>query len=107
MLIRAALIAGAILCSTPANAWDGAGAGVIRKLELSSEGTNYGFRVHMVAGQPLCGAGTADWAAINSSASNYQAIVAALTSAYLTGKSVLIYVNKDANGVCVIGHMVV
>jgi hypothetical protein len=92
--------------SQPAWGWDGIIFGKIGAVEVAY-GANYDFRVY--AGgltQDACGAGTTAWSYVNQSDSNYQAYVSTMTSAYIAGKSVTIYVTKDANGAnCHIGFI--
>jgi hypothetical protein len=95
-----------LFLSSPAEAWDGIISGKIGAVEVAYCG-NYDFRVY--AGgltQDACGAGTTAWSYLNQSDANYQAYISTITSAYIAGKSVTIYVTKDANGAnCHIGFI--
>jgi len=88
----------------PAFAWDGGAAGKITLLDATNA-ENYGFRVQ-VAGSAagLCGAGTPSWPYVNKSFDNYDVFVSLLTSAFLAGKSVMIYLD-NIGGFCRIGHI--
>jgi hypothetical protein len=104
---RQCAIAGAALlltATTPALAWDGAVTGKIAQLDVSAAGENYGFRVTLVGAPTVCTGGVG-WAAINTSATNYQATGSLLELAYSLGKVVTIYTTKDANNYCVIGYV--
>ena len=103
---QSTIAAAALLLSvpTPSLAWDGTVTGKIAQLHVAAGGENYGFRVTLVGGPTMC-TGGASWAAINTSATNYQAIVSMLALAYSLGKDVTIYTTKDANNYCIIGFM--
>jgi hypothetical protein len=106
-IARQCAIAGVALLltvTTPALAWDGAATGRITALDVAAAGENYGFRVTLVGAPTMC-TGGAGWAAINTSATNYQATVSLLELAYSLGKNVTIYTTKDANNYCVIGYV--
>ena len=104
---RQSAIAAAALLSmglTPSFAWDGQVVGKIAVMEAVADGQNYGFRIYLTGGLTMC-AGGANWAAINTSASNYQATVSLLELAYSLGKTVTVYTNKDASNNCLIGYV--
>jgi hypothetical protein len=104
---RQCVIAGAALlltATTSALAWDGAVTGKIAQLDVSAAGENYGFRVMLVGAPTMCTGGVG-WAAINTSATNYQATVSLFYLAYSLGKNVTVYTTKDANNYCVIGYV--
>ena len=96
MLLRRALLALPLYCafmlSSPANAWDGIKAGKVSGLDVT-DGQNFGFRIYM-DGTPMCGT-TEAWAYANRNWDNYDALVSLLTSAYLTGKQVVVHTTKN------------
>lgn len=95
-------ISAGIFISAPVLAWDGGKTGKITGLDAVADGQNYGFRVY-VDGSSMCGT-SENWAFINANASNYNAVVSLLTTAYLSNKTVEIYTNK--NGIyCEIGYV--
>ncbi len=90
------------LAAVPAAAWDGEKHGKIAGIDVVSDGANFGFRVYLNAG-PMCQT-SETWAYINSSASNYDAVVSLLTTMYVAGKEVTILTTK--NGIyCEIGYV--
>lgn len=88
--------------SAPVLAWDGAKTGKITGLDAVADGQNYGFRVY-IDGSAMCGT-SENWAFINANASNYNAVVSLLTTAYLSNKTVIIYTNKN-DIYCEIGYV--
>lgn len=93
-----------LFSSTQAQAWDGVVNGTITRIDVSSGGDDYGFRVYLSPGQAMCTGSTADWAFINKSTSNYEASVAMLNSAFLAGKPVTLYTTLS-QGYCEIGYI--
>lgn len=99
--------AAATLSTYPVSAfaWDGTQNGRIIGVDVVTDASNFGFRVYTNDQQPACGSGSPNWSYINKSATNYDALVAILTSHYLNGKSVLIY-NTRVGSYCEIGYVV-
>lgn len=94
----------ALFCHAPsAYAWDGAKTGKITAIDIA-EGQNFGFRIYM-DGNPMCGT-TDAFAYMNRDWDNYDAMAALLTSAYFSGKSVLVYTTKVGTN-CKIGYVTV
>ena len=84
-----------------ANAWDGIKPGKITGIDVTNA-QNFGFRIYM-DGTPMCGT-TEAWAYLNKDWDNYDAMVSLLTSAYLSGKNVVVHTTKS--GVyCQIGYV--
>lgn len=90
-----------LMCSAPSIAWDGVKSGKISGLDVTTA-QNYAFRVYM-DGTPMCGT-TETWAYINKSWDNYEAMVSLLTSAYLSGKTVVVHTTRVGT-YCEIGHV--
>lgn len=87
-------------------AWDGMTNGHIRTIDVTG-GNNYGFRVSLEGGPPLCG-NSHTWAYINETDSNYQTYVAVLLAAKAAKQSVTLYTNRQNNasdGFCHIGYI--
>ena len=82
--------------------WDGAKSGHITGIDVSTNGENYGFRI-FIDGTPMCGSGTAEWAYVNKSADNYDALVSLLTSAYISNKTVGLHTTAQGQ-YCEIGY---
>jgi hypothetical protein len=85
-----------------AQSWDGSPSGKIANID-ASDGYNYAFRVYI--GVRMCGNDSPYWAYMNIDFNNYQATAALLTAAWLSGKTVTIFSNKDAVGNCKIGYV--
>lgn len=81
--------------------WDGVNSGRISGIDVT-EGQNYGFRVYL-DGTPMCGTSEA-WAYMNADWNNYEAAAALLTSAYLSGRSVIVYTTRNGSA-CEIGYV--
>lgn len=90
--------------SHPVLAWDGVFTGKVAQIDLVSSGTNYGFRVYLENLPAICTGGP-NWAYINSTEDNYQAIASALLLAYSSGKTVTIYSNLQSTGYCKIEYV--
>lgn len=101
----AAMVVGLSVTATPALAWDGAVTGKVAQIDLAEGGTNFGFRVTLENNPLLCTGGS-DWAYINSTSTNYQAIASALMLAYSSGKPVTLYTNRDTSNYCKLGYVV-
>ncbi|WP_229954374.1 hypothetical protein [Parasphingorhabdus litoris] len=97
---------GLLIAATPAMAWDGAITGNVTQIDLTETGQNFGFRVYL-EGRPVICTGGPDWAYLNANEDNYQAIVSALMLAYSSGKTVVLYTNRDASNKCKIGYITV
>ncbi|WP_156480040.1 hypothetical protein [Collimonas pratensis] len=101
--IFSAAVATIVLFSGPANAWDGILSGTVVGIEtISTVGHNMDFRVY-ISGTAKCNGNS--WAYIDSSAHNYNGIVATVLTAKVTKSSISVYANKDANGYCQIGDV--
>ena len=94
----------AALIAAPALAWDGSMQGKIAMVELPHQTDNIGLRVYLTGGPPLCG-NSYGWAYVDTSASNYQALVSMLTAIWLAGKTVTLFTVRDPQGYCRIGHI--
>ena len=90
--------------SQPAAAWDGAVSGKIVGLDVTGGG-NYDFRVYLDSGA-TCGNGN-NWAYVNKSYDNYDAMVSMMTLAFASNKNVIIYSTRDAAGFCQIGYLAI
>ncbi|WP_196158982.1 hypothetical protein [Reinekea sp. G2M2-21] len=93
-----------VMLSLKAYAWDGVVTNTIAKIDVVVDGENYGFRVYLNGSPALCGT-TSDWAYVNKSSSNYDAIVSSLLAAHMAGRRVTLYTNKMASGYCHIGYL--
>jgi hypothetical protein len=99
------LLFSAMLATTApatAQAWDGVATFKIARIDTTA-GQNYGFRVH--GDQPMCGAGSPPWVYMNVTWDNYQATAALLTSAWLAGRTIIVFSTKDPTGNCLIGYV--
>lgn len=96
-----------IATSTPAGAWDGVMSGKISTVEVATGG-NLSLRVHLdiPPNNGVCG-GAYGLAYLNESDSNYQLFSSLITTAFAMSKQVVIYLIRDANGYCKIGHLTV
>ena len=99
--LQVSTVALMLACSGPSIAWDGVKSGKISGLDVTNA-QNYGFRVYM-DGTPMCGT-TENWAYINKSWDNYEAMVSLIASAYLSGKTVVVHTNR-VGPYCEIGHV--
>lgn len=90
--------------SVPALAWDGAFTAKVKQIDLAPLNANAAFRVYLENVPAIC-AGGPDWAYLNPSDANYQAVVSGLMLAYSSGTAVIIYSNLDASSHCKIGYV--
>jgi len=95
--------------SESAMAWDGVKQGLISKIDVATDKANYPMRIYLAPGTEMCGAGTPVWSSLVTVSSvvattNYEASVSSITSAYMTGKQVVIYSQKNSSGLCEIGY---
>ena len=92
--------------STLAFSWDGVVEGVINVVDVVPvNGENFGFRVSFESNQPLCG-NEHTWAFINQSDPNYDATVAVLLAAKMSGSKVVLYSDqRTSNNYCHIGYV--
>lgn len=95
--------------SEDAKAWDGVKQGLIAKIDVATDKANYPFRVYLSPGTEMCGTGTPIWSSLVTVSSvvgttNYDASVSSITSAYMTGRQVVIYSQKNSSGLCEIGY---
>lgn len=84
----------------------GSACGVVtfKILQLeTTDGTNFAFRVQ--GPSAMCGAGTPFWVYMNTDWDNYQATAALLTSAWMSGRQITVFSNKDAGGYCRLGYV--
>jgi len=97
------LLAPLLLClaAAPAGAWDGFQTIVPGMVDVTA-GNNMGFRVW----GPTCN-GSANFAYLLDTDSNYSTYVAAILMAKAQGLSVTFYTTKDASGFCHIGYLTV
>lgn len=92
-----------------ASAWDGVVTGVISSIHSAPNAGNYDFRV-VLPNQPgpWCGPANAQadgWAALHSNEPNFKGVQATLMLAYAMGKTVTLYLTRDANNYCKIGYV--
>lgn len=87
------------LAATPAWAWDGTQSLVPGTIDVTA-GSNMGFRVW----GPTCN-GSANFAYLLDTDSNYNTYVAAILMAKAQGLSVTFYTTKDASGYCHLGYL--
>lgn len=88
--------------ASAAYAWDGAVYGKVVRVEVTD--SNEGFRVVLEGGPVLCNG--INWAYISRTQPAYQTYVSILLAAQLAGKNITIYTNKDVNGYCQVGYVV-
>ena len=90
-----------------ASAWDGTVSGVISSIDSLPVAGNYDFRVYLPSPPgPWCGpANGGGWAALNSNEPNFKGVQATLMLAYAMGKTVTLYLTRDANNYCKIGYV--
>lgn len=94
----------ALICaSSQAYAWDGMKSGKLTRVEVVTNGDNFGFRVYQDA-TPMCST-SENWGFVNKGDSNYDAMVALLMSAYMNGKSVTLLSTKEGP-YCHIGYAI-
>lgn len=101
------IVSVAALSMYPVNAfaWDGTQNGRIIGVDVVTDASNFGFRVYTETQQPACDSGSPNWSYGNKSVTNYDALVAILTSHYLNGKPITIY-NTKVGAYCEIGYVV-
>ena len=92
-----------VFSSQEALAWDGIVSGTISRIDVVPAG-NLELRVYMDQAQPWCAGSGVTWAYLNASASNYEASVAVLNSAFLAGKTVTLYLTT-VGSYCEIGYI--
>ncbi len=90
--------------SAPALAWYGAFTAKIAKIDLAPADGNYPFRVYLENVPAMCTGGP-NWAYLNPTDPNYQAVVSALMLAYSSRKTVVIYSNLQNGSYCKIGYV--
>jgi hypothetical protein len=93
----------------PVHAWDGALSGVISAIDSVPSAGQYDFRVYLRDQPgPWCGpTGASGWAAMHSNEPNFKGVQATLMLAFAMGKTVTLYLNRDANNYCKIGYVAV
>jgi hypothetical protein len=99
--VACALLVSHLFAPSVSLAWDGQVTGVPSQIDVT-DGGNLGFRVYLQSA--MCGT-SYNWAYLNSTDSNYSTYVAALLMAKAQGGTVIIYSNKDSNGYCHIGYV--
>lgn len=96
--------------SANAQTWDGVVVGQISDVHTSSSIGNYDFRVALKDNTTQwCGssnAGAVGWAGLHSTDPNYKTVQSVLLLAAATGRSVTLYLVRDASGYCKIGYAV-
>lgn len=101
------LATAALLILTPsvtqAQAWDGMKTGKLTRIDVVTNGANFGFRVYMDV-REMCG-NDGNWAFINKGDSNYDAMVALLLSAHMNSKSITLLSTKEGP-YCHIGYVI-
>ncbi len=102
-LIPSVLAVCLMLLSGKAFAWDGVKYGKITGVDVT-DAENFAVRVYL-DGTPVCGT-TESWGYVNKGHSNYEAMVAIINSAFLSGRQVTIYTNRTGN-YCEIGYLAV
>lgn len=109
-LIKLLCVSLLLLFPFASQAWDGTVSGTISRLDGvgGSAGApgNYDFRVYLKGvTTSFCNSSGNNWGYINSDDANYKGLVALLTMAYATGKTVTLYTTKAASGYCQIGYV--
>lgn len=85
--------------------WDASLTGKIKSVEATSAEPQ-GFRVRLEGETQMCGEASAPWAFVNKAFDNYEVMVSTLTAAWLTGKSVTLYMTRVAGtSYCKIGFV--
>ena len=110
MFFRSVIVALMLLAAhRQANAWDGEVAGVISAIHSVPNAGNYDFRVVMPNQPgPWCGApNSGGWAVLHANESNFKCVQATLMLAYAMGKTVTLFLTRDANNYCKIGYVAV
>jgi hypothetical protein len=95
--------------STARAAWDGAVTGKVVQIDTVAEPGNAEFRVYL-GGAAMCSTSnpaTSGWGWLNSTDTNYRAMVANIMLAYTLGKTVTIYTMKEGGDTCHIHYVVV
>lgn len=98
----------ALIIPQPAFAWDGVKTGRVTQLDVTG-GNNFGVRIIIEGVDEMCGPGSANFAYLNDTASNYQIYVSALLAARSTGARVTIYTTATMTPFgkfCEIGYFV-
>jgi hypothetical protein len=97
------------LCAAAAQAWDGVVEGQISDIHSVVSTGNYEFRVSLKnQSAQWCGsttAGSAGWAAMHATDPNFKPTQAVLMLAAATGRTVTLYLVRDAGGYCKIGYV--
>lgn len=97
-----------ITMSFSVHAWDGNIKGVVKSIDVA-DNNNYDFRVTLQdnsgASKKSCSQ-SVTWSYINESDSNYSTYVSVLLAAKMAKNDVTIFTNKDSNGYCKIGYIV-
>ena len=97
------------LLSASVSAWDGTISGVVDHIHVAPN-DKHTFRVQLKDNPVFCDGGT-DWAYISNHTDykdiGYETVVSALLAAKMAEKTVNVYSNKDSNGYCKIGYVVV
>ncbi len=86
-----------------AYSWDGAQTGTVTQLDVTN-GSNYGIRVFLSSGVPMCTGSTNYWGFLYSTDSNYNTYVAAIMMAKATGARLTLYLTNEG-GFCHIGYV--
>jgi len=102
LLLAGLGLAGSLFSARVASAWDGAAAGVIYAMDVTS-GNNYALRVSLVGVQNMCNGGP-NWGYLNDTDSNYKVYAAALMMAKAQGTRVTVFSNFDG-WACHIGYI--
>jgi hypothetical protein len=100
--VGVALIGSAFGFLSSAWAWDGMVRGKVTQLDLVPSDSNYSFRVYLLGYPNLCG--SVNWAYLNDTDSNYNALVAGLMAAKSSNSDVMIYTTL-VGGYCHIGYI--
>lgn len=94
-----------VLSTKTASAWDGAVTGQIAGADVT-DGPGYEFRIDLQGSPGLCGTGGSHWAYVSRESPNYQAYVATLLAAKLSGAQVTVYTTRDpGTGYCRVGYV--
>jgi hypothetical protein len=97
------VLAGLVFAAS-AQCWDGSQVGTVTQIDVTG-GSNYGIRVYLSSGVPMCTGSTNYWGFLNNTDSNYNAYVAAIMSAKATGSRITLYMTNEG-GFCHIGYLV-
>lgn len=108
MFVRPLAVALVLLAAHwQASAWDGEVTGVISSIHGVPNAGDYDFRVGLLNQPgPWCGPSQGSgWAALHSNEPNFKGVQATLMLAYAMGKTVTLYLMRDANSYCKISYV--